>query len=224
LATRPGKPACHDRGAAGFVLAGGKSSRMGRDKARLELGGETLLVRSLRILRDARLTTAIIGFCGPPIANAPNVADVEPNLGPLSGICGALASTPARHSVFISVDMPFLPPSLIVYLLRRAQITLKAVTVVSVNGLNQTFPAVIDRVALSTFQAEIAAGRNGCFSAFQAAATGLGQTVDVIAAELLAQSGQAADPDGLPPIQWFLNLNTQADLERAEALLARRIA
>jgi molybdopterin-guanine dinucleotide biosynthesis protein A len=46
----------------------------------------------------------------------------------------------------------------------------------------------------------------------------VGQSVSSVAVELLAQAGEVSDPLGLPPIHWFLNLNTPEDLARAEAL------
>jgi len=209
---------------AGFVLAGGRSSRMGRDKALLRFAGESLIARSLRILREAGLSASIAGAASDLSAFAPVIADAQPNLGPLAGICAALKSTSASHSVFLSVDTPFVPFSLLVYLLHRARITDCVVTVPSVNGFVQTFPSVIHRSALPSLQAELSTGRNGCFSAFQAAATILGQAPHAVSTELLAQSGHATHPHNLPPLRWFLNLNTQADVARAEALAARRIA
>jgi molybdenum cofactor guanylyltransferase len=206
--------------AFGFVLAGGRSSRMGRDKALLAFAGETLLARSLRILREAGLAGAVAGSINPFSADAPFVPDREPALGPLSGICAALASTSARFAVFLSVDMPFVPPSLLICLLRHAHITCRVVTVPSVNGFDQTFPVVVEQAALSTLQTELAAGRRGCFSAFHAAAATFRQPVDSLPVELLAQSGQAAHPFGLPPLRWFLNLNTPADIAIAEVLEA----
>lgn len=212
--------------AAGFVLAGGQSRRMGRDKALVEFAGRPLVEHALDILEQAGLSGAIAGVQASTRASleafAPVLEDASPGLGPLSGICAALAATSARHAIFISVDQPLLPPSLLIFLLRHARITGSAVTVASVSGFAQTFPAVIDRAALSVLQNELDAERNGCFAAFQAASQALDQPLRSVAVEILAQSGQVHDQQGRPPVHWFLNLNTPADLERAEAFQRRR--
>ncbi len=175
---------------------------------------------------EAGIPAMIAGAASPARASleafAPVIEDASPGLGPLSGICAALSTISARYAVFLPVDLPLLPPSLLVYLLRHARITGSAVTVPSVSGFTQTFPAVLDRAALPALQNELELGRNGCFSAFQAAAAALGQPISSIAVELLAQSGQVSDPLGLPPVHWFLNLNTPDDLARAEALRMAR--
>jgi molybdenum cofactor guanylyltransferase len=219
-------------GAIGFVLAGGQSSRMGRDKALLEFGGRPLVAHALDIFQEAGITAMIAGAASSARASleafAPVIEDASPGLGPLSGICAALSVTSARHALFLPVDLPLLPASLLVYLLRSARITSSAVTVCSVSGFAQTFPAVLDRAALPALQNELGSQRYGCFSAFQAAAAALGQSVSSIAVELLTQTGDVFNPLGLPPIHWFINLNTPDDLARAEALRyphgARRIA
>jgi molybdopterin-guanine dinucleotide biosynthesis protein A len=208
--------------AAGFVLAGGQSSRMGRDKALLAFGGRPLIAHALATLRAAGLPAAIAGT--DPTANstlatyAPIVPDSRPGLGPLAGICAALEAASARFVVFLPTDVPLLPASLVAYLLHHARITGRAVTVPSVNGFNQTFPVVLERSALPALQFELHSGKRGCFSAFQAAAKSLGQPISGIAVEMLAQSGQVAHPLGLAPLLWFLNVNSPPDLQRAEAL------
>ncbi|MDR3754229.1 MAG: NTP transferase domain-containing protein [Terracidiphilus sp.] len=226
-------PAHHDTGpdAIGFVLAGGQSSRMGRDKALLEFAGRPLAVQALSILGEAGIPAMIAGAAAPAHAAlevfAQVIEDVSPGLGPLSGICEALATTSARYAVFLPVDLPLLPPSLLDYLLRHARITASVVTVSSVSGFAQTFPVVLDHAALPALQNELDSQRYGCFSAFQAASASMGQSVSSVAVELLAQTGEVSDARGLPPIHWFLNLNTPDDLKRAEALQAkfsRRIA
>ena len=210
--------------AAGFVLAGGQSSRMGRDKALLLFGGKPLVENALSILRQAGLPASIAGARFPLASFAPVVKDLVLGLGPLGGVCTALASTSAQHAVFLPVDLPLLPASLLVFLLHHARMTGRAVTVPAVNGFAQTFPAVLKRAVLPMLKAELDAGRGGCFSAFQAAAASLGEPMSVVAAELLAQAGQAGHPDGVPVARWFLNVNTPADLERAEALCGQSIA
>lgn len=204
--------------AAGFVLAGGQSSRMGADKALSELAGEPLLARALGILREAGLPGAIAGARSPLGGFAPVVEDAALGLGPLGGVCAAMASTQAQHAVFLSVDMPLLPASLVAYLLRHAQITGAAVTVPSVNGFAQTFPAVVDRDALSALETSLLSGHGGCFAAFRAAAVKLGRRFSILPVELLAQPGHVAHADGLPAAFWFLNVNGPAELERAQAL------
>ena len=217
-----------DTDAAGFVLAGGQSSRMGQDKALLLFGGRPLMAHALSILSLAGLSVSIAG--ARPSARkaleayAPVVADPEPGFGPLAGICAALASTSARYAVFLPVDLPLLPPALIAFLLHHARITGRAVTFPTVSGLAETFPVVLDRAVRPALKAALDAGNGRCLSAFEAAAASLHQPLNSVAVELLAQSGQVTHPLGLPPIRWFLNLNTPGDVEQAEALTVRRIA
>lgn len=211
-------------GAVGFVLAGGESRRMGRDKALAEFAGEPLVVRALRILRQARLEARIAGARTELEKFAPVIADAEPGRGPLGGICAALAGCEKQRAVFIPVDLPLLPSLLITLLIRRAEVTEAAIIVTSVNGFAQTFPAVVDRAALPGLETELKQGRGGCYAGFEAAAARLGQPIGVVPVEYLAQAGQVTDPYGLPPAMWFLNVNSAADLRRAEALTSRVVA
>jgi molybdopterin-guanine dinucleotide biosynthesis protein A len=214
--------------AAGFVLAGGESSRMGRDKALVPLAGQPLIAHALATLHEAGLPASIAGAHASASATlaafAPVVEDTEPGLGPLAGVCAALASTAASYAVFLPIDLPLLPSSLLAWQLRHAQITGRTVTVPSVNGFAQTFPAVLHRSVLRALQNELRSGRGGCFAAFEAAASASGQSISVLAVEFLAQSGHVAHPFALPPVHWFHNVNTPGDLQHAEALVARAIA
>lgn len=214
--------------AAGFVLAGGQSRRMGRDKALLSFGGRPLIAHALDLLREACLPAAIAGSdqaANSALATyAPIVPDPQPGLGPLAGICTALKAASTRFVVILPIDLPLLPTSLVAYLLHHARITGCAVTVPSVNGFAQTFPVVLERSALPALRAQLQSGKLGCFSAFQAAAESVGQHIAVVPVEMLAQSGQIAHPFGLAPVRWFLNVNTPQDLGRAELLSSRAIA
>ncbi len=213
-------------GAVGFVLAGGQSSRMGTDKALVLFDGQPLVARAVGILRDAGLPASLAGGRPELAAFAPLVEDRQSGLGPLSGICAALASTTAPRAVFVPVDLPLLPPSLLRFLLGHAIVTGRAVTVASVSGFVQSFPAVLDRAVLPALSRELESGRGGCFSGFQAAAAGLGEAVTVIAVEPLVQCGQVSHPGSLPPARWFLNVNTAEELRRAQfhSQIANRVS
>jgi len=117
--------------------------------------------------------------------------------------------------------LPLLPASLIAYLIRRAEVTQSAVTLASAAGFAQTFPSVLDRAVLPALEAELDAGRGGAFAALHAAAAALGQRVQTVAVEYVAQSGQAEHPCGLPAALWFLNVNSPVELRRAEVLAGR---
>jgi molybdopterin-guanine dinucleotide biosynthesis protein A len=148
--------------AVGFVLAGGRSSRMGADKSLVLLNDQPLVAHALAIFGQAGLAASVAGGQPGLSAFASLVEDNRPNLGPLSGICAALASTPARWAIFLAVDLPLLPASLVVCLLRHARITGRAITMSSVNGFAQTFPAVVNRAALPMLERELESGRGGC--------------------------------------------------------------
>lgn len=210
--------------AAGFVLAGGESRRMGDDKALIEFAGEPLIAHALRILHEAGLDAWIAGGRTDLQRFAPVISDTEPGCGPLGGVCAALAACKEQRAVFVPVDLPLLPASLVTVMVRRAELTGTLVTVVSVSGFAQTFPAVIDRAALPALEDALKLRRGGCYAAFEAAAAARSERQAVVPVEYLAQAGQVTHPGGLAPAMWFLNVNSPADLRRAEALTSRAVA
>jgi len=112
---------------------------MGVDKALVHLRGRPLVEHALEILRGAGLAASIAGARSTLSAFAAVVEDVEAGKGPLGGICAALASTSAQRAVFVPVDLPLLPSSLVAYLVRHAEITGRAVTLASVAGFTDVY-------------------------------------------------------------------------------------
>jgi len=210
--------------AMGFVLAGGRSSRMGVDKALLEFDGQPLVAHALRILREAGLPVRIAGARSALDGFAPVVEDREVDRGPLAGICAALAATPARFAVFISVDMPFLPPSLLRYLLNWSLKSGAAISLASLQGFAQTFPAVVDRAVLPCLVEELECGRGGCYSAFAVACASSGRELAVLPVERAIVDGLVTHPTSLSIDLWFLNLNARTDVLRAESCRGDGIA
>jgi molybdopterin-guanine dinucleotide biosynthesis protein A len=106
-----------------FILAGGASTRMGRDKSLLELAGETLIARTLHLLQRSRLQPTIVGdpekFAGLALG-APVIPDDTPGLGPLAGIATALRHTKKPWNLIVGCDLPFLTDDWIRYLIARA--------------------------------------------------------------------------------------------------------
>lgn len=211
-------------GVAGFVLAGGQSTRMGRDKALVELAGRPLIAYVVEALKSVGLSAQIAGARNDLSAFAPVIWDETPDAGPLSGICSALAATSAEWALFLSVDMPLLPASLIRYLASYAASTGSTVTWVSMNGFAETFPVVVRRSALPYLLKELREGHASCRAGFHEAASRTGEAIRVLSVEQLAQAGQVQDPRGLPPACWFHNVNSPQELERAERWLAGKIA
>jgi molybdopterin-guanine dinucleotide biosynthesis protein A len=95
------------RSRAGFVLAGGRSSRMGRDKALLPVQGSTLLEAVAAQVRAAAGSVVVIGpperyaFLGLSVQ-----ADLIPNCGPLAAVYTALKTTQADWNLLVACDMP----------------------------------------------------------------------------------------------------------------------
>ncbi len=194
--------------AAGWVLAGGRSSRMGEEKALVELEGRPLIAHALDVLRGAGLVAGIAGARADLSEFAPVIADERADRGPLGGVVSALAQTAQDWAMFVSIDMPLMAPELVAYLIRDAQMTGAAVTLTAVNGFTETFPAVVRRETLPALRERLKQGDGGCFRAFEAVAEERGEKVRVVAAEMLAQAGQVTDARGLWPYEWFLNVNT----------------
>ncbi|HVC47760.1 MAG TPA: molybdenum cofactor guanylyltransferase [Terracidiphilus sp.] len=207
--------------AEGFVLAGGASSRMGRDKALVEVAGRPLVEHALGILREAGLEARIAGARTALDAFAPVVKDEGG--GPLAGVCAALEAAEAELAVFLPVDMPLAPASLIGCLLHYARVTGAAVTVPRVCGYAQTFPAVVRRETLPELRRALEDGEGGCFAAFRQVAEKMKRPFFRIAVEELAQCGQAGHALGVAAARWLMNVNTPEEVRRAEALLVRAV-
>jgi molybdopterin-guanine dinucleotide biosynthesis protein A len=118
------------------ILAGGKSVRMGRNKALLDFGGETLIERVYRILQDVFQEVLISANDAEAYAfvGAPIVHDVFDSASSLAGIHAGLLRCRAEHCFFAACDMPFLNADLVRYLGRFAG-DFDVVIPVSQNGL-----------------------------------------------------------------------------------------
>lgn len=106
---------------AAFLLAGGKSSRMGTDKALIEFRGQTLLARGLHTLAATCGDVTIVGHQETLAGHASVISDIFPGCGPLSGIHTALRHTSAELNLVLAVDMPFVQVGLLQFLLQTAQ-------------------------------------------------------------------------------------------------------
>jgi molybdenum cofactor guanylyltransferase len=206
---------------AGFVLAGGRSSRMGEEKALVELEGRPLIEHALDVLRAAGLEPRIAGARRDLSQFASVIADEQSERGPLGGVVSALDHTAQEWAVFVSVDMPLLAPELVAFLMRDAQVTGAAVSLATANGFAETFPVVVWRDTLPGLRQCLEQGSGGCFAAFETAARQNGERIRMPAAEVLVQTGQVTDGRGLWPWEWFLNVNTREDLTRAANALRR---
>jgi molybdopterin-guanine dinucleotide biosynthesis protein A len=116
--------------------------------------------------------------------------------------------------------MPLLPPGLIAYMVEHARLTENLVTLYSVNGFPQTFPALLRGACLPLLEAELRAGRLGCFSAFQAAASCFRSphgrsSMAVLPVEVVVQAGIVSSAGGQPPVRWFSNVNSPVELDEA---------
>jgi molybdopterin-guanine dinucleotide biosynthesis protein A len=126
-----------------FVLAGGKSSRMGTDKAALDLAGRTLLEHALATLRLVAGTVFILGskqrYGG---YGVDVIEDIFPDCGPLGGIHAALKSNQVGLSLIVAVDTPFLSADFLSYLAKRARESGSVVTTPEIAGYTQPLCAV----------------------------------------------------------------------------------
>lgn len=91
------------------VLAGGYSSRMGRDKAALPFGDGTLLTHQAEKLTHLGIQEIMISGSEIEVPGTRYVPDVYPHRGPLSGIHACLSAAMHEAVLFLSVDVPLVP-------------------------------------------------------------------------------------------------------------------
>ncbi len=142
--------------AAGIILCGGKSSRMGRDKAWLPWRGQPMIAHVVSILRpivDEVVVVASEALELPPL-EARVVRDREPALGPLAGIREGLEQIRAEFAFVTGTDAPFLSPAFVTALLSYG-----CAAAPEVDGHVQTLAAVYPRNAVDQIGAMLAERR-----------------------------------------------------------------
>lgn len=112
-----------------FLLIGGKSSRMGRDKALLEINGAPLIQRTANLIAPLVSKITMVASVTVPAEptntnrystfGLPALIDRWPNAGPLGGIATALAAAQSTWCLILACDLPFITAEWITYLLSR---------------------------------------------------------------------------------------------------------
>lgn len=188
---------------SGFLLAGGASLRMGRSKAYLLIGHETMLERQIHLLRPVCRSVAVLGppeeFSG---IGVPVFADKFRGRGPLAGLYTGLLHTHTEYNLFLGCDLPFMKARFLRYLCRRAL----------ESGADATVPesrqhgfhplcAVYRRQALWAIRTSLLAGENRVSSFFWRV------RLQVLTATEIARAGFG--------LRIFDNMNTPEDYEAA---------
>jgi molybdenum cofactor guanylyltransferase len=183
----------------GFILAGGRSLRMGTDKAFLKFGDRTLLDRAIEVVQSVCPNLAIVGDRVKFSGCGTVVEDIFKERGPLAGIHAALLHSPAELNLILAVDMPFVSEALIRFLFACAGSTDAWVTVPRVDKGLQPLCAIYRRPFATCAEQALQAGKNKIDALFAAS------PVRVIESEEMASAGFSD--------QVFLNLNTPEDLQ-----------
>lgn len=186
-----------------FVLAGGRSSRMGSDKALLELNNRPLIAHALNLLRSVTPAPRICGSRPGLVTWADVIPDNFPDAGPLGGIEAALAASTTDLNLFLPVDLPNLPIEFLRHLIARAEDSNAVATIPTLASRPQPLTAIYSRRLLPGIRAALASGNNKVMTAITQAAAALNQPIDEFAVESLTPS----------PEHWFRNLNTPSDLD-----------
>ncbi|MGE0226962.1 MAG: molybdenum cofactor guanylyltransferase [Dehalococcoidia bacterium] len=195
---------------AAIVLAGGRSHRMGRDKAAIVLAGRTLLQRAIDAVEDVVDEVVIVGAPGralPAVASRRPlrlVSDHVEGAGPLAGLLSGLAATEAERCLVVGCDQPALAPPLLGLLLGCLDASRSATPVI--DGRPQPLVSALRADLLPDLKAVFARGERA-----------LRALTRVDGAELIPEEvWRAADPHA----RSFVGVNTPEELARAEVLLA----
>jgi molybdenum cofactor guanylyltransferase len=195
-----------------FILAGGKSTRMGADKAFVDFEGRPLLARTLDLAHAVAPRVWIVGSEEKFAAFAPVVEDVFRECGPLGGIHAALRASPTELNLMLAIDTPFMSVAFLQYLITQAEGATDAAAIVPrAGGGSQPLCAIYRREFADAAEDALRSGQNRIDRLFDTVRT------RVIRQEELEGAGFS------PGI--FRNLNTPEEMAavRQEGLAAATV-
>jgi molybdopterin-guanine dinucleotide biosynthesis protein A len=199
-----------------FILCGGASSRMCRDKGLLEIGGQPLISRIARLVRSLVPSVTVIG---PPqrydalglrvIAdrNFESAAEASTMHGPLAGIATALAATDTAWNLIVACDLPYLTGEWVDWLLARATNSQQQIVMPRTERGPEPLAAVYHRECAEPMAELLGRGIRKALDA-------IGQfRVEFV----FERDWRQIDPGG----RVLRNMNTPADYDEAVALLGK---
>ena len=193
----------------GVILAGGKSSRMGTDKAMLKIGSFLTIERVATVLRT--VTDEILIVTDQPAKYASfgdtTTPDLLPGNGPLGGIHAGLVKSTHHWAIVTACDLPFISTSLCRLLINSRAPGLEVI-VPRYRGRLEPLCAVYSKDALKVIEQRLARGLNKTIFLFDELKVKYLEDEELACAEICLE-------------KVFFNLNTPADLEAAQALIAK---
>jgi molybdenum cofactor guanylyltransferase len=190
----------------GAILAGGKSTRMGRDKALIPVGETTLLAHVYDVARSVfrRIILVSSYHTSAPGIDADVIGDIYPRPGPLTGIASALLYADTPYVFVLACDMPFLKKEAIEYVVGAARG--EDIVVPRIKEGYEPLHALYKRSCLSPLLTSVERGRMKIYEIFPLV------TTRVIENDALFFSRG---------VSIFTNVNTEEDLSRARSLVGK---
>ena len=191
---------------AGFVLAGGQSSRMGQNKALLAVGGVPLVARAARLVESVAGTATVVG--NPEIYRPLGlraVSDDWPGAGPLGGIATALGASTVPWNLVVACDLPYLTKAWLNYVVARSLASqADAVVPMSARG-EEPLCAMYHKRCEAAIRAELERGERKVTEGLR----------ELLVETIAPIEWKAFDSDGL----LFKNMNSPEDYDEALARL-----
>jgi molybdenum cofactor guanylyltransferase len=194
---------------AAFVLAGGQSTRMGVDKAFVQLEGCTLLAHALVLAKSVTSDVRIVGSPERFAAFGEVVEDEFPQHGPLAGIHAALRASSSELNLMLAVDMPFVEVPFLEYLFQEAaRHESVMVTIPRAAGAWQTLCAVYRKPFADVAEQALRQGKNKIDPLFRET------KIQILDEPVLTKHNFS--------LNMFRNVNTPEELEEAARLRINR--
>lgn len=202
-----------------FILVGGRSSRLGADKAFVEVGGKTLMKRAVDVVREAFPESRITIVAGSSTqfaiqaitSNVPFIFDLHGDRGPLGGLQAALAHSRSEWIFVLACDYPFVSREFLRLLAEHVSPEFGSVVPEQSDGRLQPLCAIYNVAAARPVVEEIIARPR--------ISPPMHEVVERLAARIVkfdeyAHLGRAEE--------LFCNINTTDDVEQAKEIENRR--
>lgn len=199
----------------GFVLAGGKSSRMGRDKALLEFRGRPLIEIAVEKLRGLCAEVSIAGNRDDLARFAPVVHEARLNAGPAAGVEAGLLHARQPWAMFLPVDVPLVPVELLRRWVEEALRVKMSVSYLGILGKQPPF-CLLQRERQASFSRQMDEGERRLEVLLHRTAEADEYASWMYDERELYGYPEYHGPDEATLARWFANVNTPEDLAEAE--------